>query len=527
MAEETLRMQPASHKTGKSAAAQNGPLEPARPGDLTPPATDSDEDSWESLGSTHVTEGNTPPKQPRPDLVATDNTGSSPTIKRSVGNEPTNLGDFNLIAKIGEGAMGAVHKARQISFNRDVALKVLFPHIAKNPKLVERLNREGRTMGRLDHPNIVQAYGVYEHQGWHYIALEFVDGQSMQKWLDELGRVSLGDALHITITCARALEYAHKEGVVHRDIKPDNILINKNGAVKVADLGMVKLDEDEEHMALTQTGHAVGTPWYMPLEQAKNAKETDGRSDIYALGCMLYCFVTGTPPFAGKTLLDVIRAKEVGTFPPARQLNNDVPERLDLIITKMTAKLPKYRYQNCTELIHDLESLGLANARLDFLAPKREPAAAAALGKPISSHDDLREYPVADPNIWYVRIKHHGGHRTVHKLTTAEVQKMLAANALAPNNKASHDEKQGFRALATYKEFDGLALVKASKQSADDRSVRYRTLYKKIEEQANQRAIDAHAQRFNTPFWLPLANKFGIGALGVALVILFFWWLMR
>ena len=520
-------MQPASHKAGKLDAAHNVPPEPAQPEALTPPPADSDENSWESLGSTRVTEGNTPPKQPRPELVAPANIGSSAKLQRPAGKEPVNLGDFKLISKIGEGAMGAVYKAKQISFNRDVALKVLFPHIARNPKLVERLHREGHTMGRLDHPNIVQAYGVDQDQGWHYIALEFIDGQSMQKWLDELGRASLGDALHIVITCARALEYAHKEGVVHRDIKPDNILIDKNGSVKVADLGMVKTIDDDEQMALTQTGHAVGTPWYMPLEQAKNAKETDGRSDIYALGCMLYCFVTGTPPFAGKTLLDVIRAKEAGTFPPARQLNNDVPERLDLIITKMTAKLPKYRYQTCTELIHDLESLGLANARLDFLMSKSERAAAAVASKPQSSHDDLRAIAVVDPNIWYVRIKDHDGHKTVQKLTTVQVQKMLSDNTLAPNHKASHDEKEGFRALATYKEFQGQALVKASKQSADDRSIRYRTLYKKIEEQANQREIDAHPERPDTVFWLPLALKFGSGALILALVILFFWWLTR
>ncbi len=112
--------------------------------------------------------------------------------------------------------------------------------------------------------------------------------------------------------------------MVHRDIKPDNVLIDRTGVVKVADLGMVKtLDED---MALTQTGHAVGTPWYMPLEQAKNAKDTDGRCDIYALGCMLYCLLTGNPPFTGRTLVEVIQAKEVGTFAPARSSNPDVPE---------------------------------------------------------------------------------------------------------------------------------------------------------------------------------------------------------
>ena len=124
---------------------------------------------------------------------------------------------------------------------------------------------------------------------------------------------------------------------------------------------------DNEEMSLTQTGHAVGTPWFMPLEQARNAKEIDGRSDIYALGCTLYAFLTGRPPFMGRTIVDVIQAKEVGTFTPARQANSDVPERLDLILAKMTAKHPKNRYQTCEEVIKDIESLGLASEALTFL----------------------------------------------------------------------------------------------------------------------------------------------------------------
>src|SRR5262245_13589177 len=444
MAEDTRRMQPAAPNAGDNAGAALGPGDPAQADESTPLPLDSDEASWESLGSTRVTGFDPPSPGPLPDLAATNSGASIPTDRQPIGKEPPNLGDFKLIEKIGEGAMGAVYRARQISFDRDVALKVLFPHIASNPKLVERLNREGQVMGRLDHPNIVQAYGVYEDQGWHFIALEFIECQSMQKWLEQLRRISLGDALHIVLRCARALDYAHKEGVVHRDIKPDNILISKDRNVKVADLGMVKIDDED--MALTQTGPAAGRPWYMPLEPAKNAKATDGRSDIYALGCMLYCFITASPPFAGKPLLDVIQAKDVGTFPPARQLNKDVPERLDLIITKMTAKLPKYRYQTCAELIQDLESLGLANPQLEFLTPKAGIAPAASPA--VASQDRIRTTGVADPNIWYVRLKDADGKALVHKLTTADLQKMLAENALAPNIPASREEKRGYRAVA-------------------------------------------------------------------------------
>lgn len=476
-------------------------------------------EAWDSLGSTRVIEGNTPTHLPRQEMARTDSPSERET-KRHLTKEPSHLGDYQLLHVIGEGAMGRVYKAWQASFARHVALKILFPHIANNPKLVARLVREGQVMGQLDHPNIVQAFGVDEDQGWQYIALEFVDGQSMQKWLSQVGKIPLGDALNIILACANALEYAHNLGLVHRDIKPDNILITQTGAVKVADLGMVK-NEDEE-MALTQTGHAVGTPWYMPLEQAKNAKETDRRSDIYALGCMLYCFLTGVPPFSGKTLLEVIRAKDAGSFPPARQLNSAVPERLDLIITKMTAKLPKYRYQTCADLIKDLEGLGLASPSLSFLTS--DSLSDTTVRKPPSTEDMPAYY--GDPNTWYVRAKDANGRKVVQKLTTAEVQKMLADDTLGPNNKASHDPNDGFRALATYKEFQSVAFVKASKQSADDRAVRYRTLYKKIEEQANEREKAGTVQRSDMPPWLPLAIKFGGGALGALFVILFFWWLM-
>ncbi len=183
-------------------------------------------------------------------------------------------GDFQLVKKLGEGAMGAVFLARQLSFNRDVALKVLFAHVAKNEKLVERLNREARAMAALDHPNIVQAYAVGEENGCPYVAMEFVDGKNLQKWLGKLGRLSVADAVHIVRACAVGLGYAHKQGMIHRDIKPENILVTRSGAVKIADLGMVKTFDDD--MALTQTGHAVGTPWYMPLEQGATPRTPMG-----------------------------------------------------------------------------------------------------------------------------------------------------------------------------------------------------------------------------------------------------------
>jgi len=479
-------------------------------------------ENWAALGATRIVSADGGAAGLQPDDTALP----GPDLPESAGK--TVLGDFRLLKKIGEGAMGAVYKAHQISFNRDVALKVLFKRIASNDKLVKRLNREARAMGRLDHPNIVCGYGVGEAQGWQFFAMEFVDGETLQQWLGRLGKLSLPDALFIILTCARALKHAHDNGLIHRDIKPDNVLINRQGNIKIADLGMVK-NQDEEEQSLTQTGHAVGTPWYMPLEQARNAKETDARCDIYALGCMLYCLVTGQPPFTGATLVEVIEAKTKGTFRPARQFNADVPERLDLIISKMTAKLPRDRYQNCGEVIKDLESLGLAGNRLSFLNATRPPAPptvklSSGLQTMAASPLDLEESPEA-ADIWYLRFQNADNQKVVRKLTTAQVLQLIEAkNFDASSASISRQSREGFRALATFKEFQNAALAKVAKSAADEKTVRYRNLYKKIEEKERQRERPVEEKDANFAYWTGISIKVGGICLAIGLVIFLLWY---
>jgi serine/threonine protein kinase len=499
---------------------------------------------WEELDATRVVEGPSDSSFSGTDLGSSSNyTEMSPS--RILGKNVTTLGDFQLIKKLGEGAMGAVYKAIQISFNgekldkpRKVALKILFPHFANNAKLVERLHREGRAMGQLGHPNIVQAFAIDEAEGFHYVAMEYVSGQSMQKWLTQLGNLPVADAVSITLDCAKALKYAHGQNMVHRDIKPDNILLTKTGIVKVADLGMVKTHD--ENMSLTQTGHAVGTPWYMPLEQARNAKEIDGRSDIYALGCTLYAFLTGNPPFMGPTIVDVIHAKEIGTFAPARQSNANVPGRLDLIIAKMTAKSPKHRYQTCEDLMKDLESLNLASERLSFIQQRPsienhgpETPLPSKTGFPTliaksKSDDELAEAAVGslDPDLWYVQMKAADGTVVARKYNTAQLQKMLAEGTIAPTARVSHSPNKGFRSLATYKEFQGVALSQLSKQAVDKHSARHRGLYKSIEDEDRQREDkerDANkeetAVQANARYWGDIALAILPIALGVLVIL--------
>lgn len=454
---------------------------------------------------------------------------STPIISRTDPARPAVgavLGDYEILEKLGEGAMGAVYRARQISFNRTVALKILFSHIASHPRLVKRLYREGEALAKLDHEGIVQAFGMGEVAGSHFVAMEFVEGMNLQRWLRKLGKVPVGDACFITLAVARALDHAHAQGIIHRDIKPENILISPEGRIKVADLGMVKNDEDD--MALTQTGHAIGTPWYMPLEQAKNAKETDARSDIYSLGCMLYCLLTGHPPFQGRTLVELIQSKERGTFPPARSQNSDVTERLDLVILKMTAKQPKDRYASCADLIRDLEKLGVAAPQLSFIGqPGDEGRHATPRPQGTKTLVGLADI---DPNVWYVKIPSSPGKHVVKKLSTEQVRALLDHDKIAPTTQVSHHANQGFRALSAHREF-GAALSKVTREAADVTTSKYRELYKKIEENEESRE-DVSGERqalhdSHTRYYLEMAWAYGKYPLFAFIVLSILTWLVR
>lgn len=291
---------------------------------------------------------------------------ATPHSARKSGAQKTSvLGDFRLIARLGEGGMGTVFKARQISKPRDVALKVLSKELAARPAFVERFHREGRLMARLEHANVVRCYAFGEALGFHYLAMEFVAGGSVQTWLDKLGRFSAPDAVHIILACARALAHASGLGMIHRDIKPDNILLTTDGVPKLADLGLAKTADDT--LDLTRTGIGIGTPLYAAPEQVRDAKHADMRSDLYALGCVLYHLVAGRPPFEGRNFLELIQAKEKGLYAPLRRAAPGCPEALDRLLTRLMVRLPEMRYPGYDELIADLTGQNLAGERLSFL----------------------------------------------------------------------------------------------------------------------------------------------------------------
>lgn len=275
------------------------------------------------------------------------------------------VGDYRVEKQIGHGSMGEVFLATQVFLRRSVALKTLTPKFARQPEFVERFLREMRWMAQFDHPGIVKVFDVSQHSGMPYAALEFIDGRNLQSWLVSLGKVAIGDAVLITLLCAEALEYAHSKGIVHRDVKSGNILIGSTGAVKLTDFGLVKAAED---VSLTRTGIGMGTPQYMAPEQIRDAKHADVRTDIYALGSTLYQLVTGEYPFRQTDTLSLLKAKLKGQFEPARTLNPQVPEKLDLLISKMLDTNPASRHASCAELIRELGELHLASDSLSFVA---------------------------------------------------------------------------------------------------------------------------------------------------------------
>jgi serine/threonine-protein kinase len=282
------------------------------------------------------------------------------------------LGDFRLVARLGAGAMGTVYRARQISTPRDVAIKVLSRELASQPDFVQRFLREARLMARLNHPHILRCYAVGESHGFHYLALEYAGGGSVHTWLEQMGRFDIADALGIMLGCAQGLQYAHGRKLVHRDIKPDNLLFTTEGIIKVADLGLAR--STHEDVTLTRTGMVLGSPMYAAPEQCRDARHADARSDLYSLGGVLYHMLAGRPPFTAKNAVELLGAKERGAFTPLRRHRPEVPETIERMITRLLARLPEQRYTDCTELIDDLTWQGPSREVPSFFREGGQPS---------------------------------------------------------------------------------------------------------------------------------------------------------
>ena len=310
---------------------------------------------------------------------------------------------FKILRVLGRGAMGTVYEAEDVMLQRRVAIKVLLPRVAAEGQVaLERFLSEARSAARLQHPNIVYIHQVGNDKDRAFIAMELVSGGSAADFLEEHGPMLARDATRVIIECAKALGEAHSKGIVHRDVKPDNIMLGPKWMVKVTDFGLAKRLDYEEDAGIK--GKALGTPGYMSPETCRGS-ETDARSDIYSLGATYFCLLTGKPPFHGPDVRQILRRHIAEAPPDCRTLRPDVPAACTAVIRKAMALEPGNRYESADDMIADLQAIDFSEIPTfvddgDSMESWTELAAAAQVdlavdadGVPFAKPDDEPEEP--------------------------------------------------------------------------------------------------------------------------------------
>lgn len=303
---------------------------------------------------------------------------------------PSRLGDFEIVREIGRGGMGIVYEARQISLNRPVALKVLPLRLRQDQRLLTRFQREAEAAGKLRHPGIVPVYTVGEASGAPFFAMELVEGRSLAEVI--ASRTAAGDAtdapwaVSIVARVADALDYAHGRGIVHRDVKPANIMIDEDGTPRLTDFGLAL---DTEASGLTQTGEVFGSPLYMSPEQAfRREAPLDARSDIYSLGVTMFELLTGRLPYEGTSQGDILAALSAGGLKPLRELQPSLPEALERVLLQALQRDPADRYKTAAAFAEDLrralDDPGRVKANLRA-APAPLPATEPSIARPAAA----------------------------------------------------------------------------------------------------------------------------------------------
>ncbi len=284
---------------------------------------------------------------------------STPSTPDKSGDSPLSgkkLGEYQLLRRLGRGGMSEVYLAEQQSLRRKVAFKVLKSDLAEDESFVRRFHKEAQAAAALVHANIVQIHEVGCIDGVHYIAQEYVPGQSLAQYLARHGAVDVELAISILFQVTSALGRAGDQGIIHRDIKPANIMLSSTGEVKVADFGLARITSDTEGVDATQVGITMGTPLYMSPEQAEG-EGVDPRSDIYSLGVTAYQMIAGRPPFEGETALSIAVQHLKREPEPLGELRPGLPEPLVAIVHRMLEKEPASRFQSAAELLQELRGL--------------------------------------------------------------------------------------------------------------------------------------------------------------------------
>jgi serine/threonine protein kinase len=352
----------------------------------------------------------------------------------AVGTEKNtqSIGSYDLVEKIAEGGMGTVYKARHKQTAQVVAIKVLAPHLANNRVLLERFAREYNAARALNHVNIVQAIEFGRDGDTQYLVMEHVDGESLGQRLEREQRLPPAEALRIIGHVAQGLHRAHKLGMIHRDVKPDNILLTHDGQVKLADLGLVKSELEDQN--LTRTGRGLGTPHFMAPEQFRNAKNASVRCDIYSLAATLYMMITGELPFKANGPLEVWMKKVNNDLVAPRKLVPALSERLDWAVRRSMSQDAEKRPATCREFVEDL-----------------------------TGHSTRKLAPIAgetQADAWYLVYKDEDGVSHTVKGTLEGIRRSLKEKLLgdASNVRASRSKSGPFEPLRTYPEFRDLVV---------------------------------------------------------------------
>jgi serine/threonine protein kinase len=346
------------------------------------------------------------------------------------------VGTYELISKIADGGMGSVYKGRSKLNGELVAIKIVPPHMASNQVLIRRFQQEFNAASRVNHPNLVRALDCGYEGNTPFLVMEYVDGETLGQRLDRQGKLSEKEAIKIIAQIAQGLNHAHNEGIVHRDVKPDNILITPGGVAKLADMGLVK--EIETELNLTRTGRGLGTPQFMAPEQFRNAKNADARCDIYSLAATLYMAITGELPFKSCSPLDAWMKKVNNDFPAPKDLSKAVTERVDWAIRRAMSADPTQRPATCREFVEDL--MGRSTRRSDMPA--------------INGVQD----------VWFMAYQDEFGTTHTVKGTLNAIRRCLKEGRLgdAGNVRVSRSQAGPFQDLRTQPEFRDLVIAPAA-----------------------------------------------------------------
>ncbi len=290
--------------------------------------------------------------------------------------ELVNHPKFRILKELGRGGMGVVYKAEHRIMEKTIALKVISRALLTNPDALERFHREVRAAAKLDHPHIVRALDADCAGELHLLVMEFVEGVSLFQAVQKKGPLPIPHACHYVRQAALGLQFAHEQGMVHRDIKPHNLMLTPRGQVKILDFGLARLaSEQKQRGGLTRTGDFMGTPDYVAPEQAMDASQADIRADIYSLGCTLYFLLAGRPPFQEDTVVKQVLAHIEKEAVPLQQIRPEVPQELAVVVARMLAKAPAQRFQKPVEVAEALAPFCKAGPKPPVPPPLPNPPA--------------------------------------------------------------------------------------------------------------------------------------------------------